>query len=311
MRHTDHDEAGEPIGDPRRSSRRDSAARDRASTAAREWPSTTDLHTDGGLAIREPPVILIPVEVLEGETIPDSLVEFLAPADVILLGYHVLPEQTPAEQASMQFGERAQAAVEDIAHSFVDAGEDPETRVVFTHDRDQTISRIADELGATAILLPNPTGAVSEILVPIRGVLDEDRLADLVATLADEMHERVTLWGLTGETSDFDAEAAVADAAERLQARGVTSVQLTTETATTTTPIIDIVERSAEADVVVMGEGSESPFGILLGDDAERVAEGAVAPVLVVRDREPEATPALETESESETEPDETTESDT
>jgi nucleotide-binding universal stress UspA family protein len=107
----------------------------------------------------------------------------------------------------------------------------------------------------------------------------------------------------------------VADAAERLRARGVTSVQLTTETATTTTPIIDIVERSAEADVVVMGEGSESPLGILLGDDAERVAEGAVAPVLVVRDREPEATPDSEpdpeTESESETEPDETTESDT
>jgi nucleotide-binding universal stress UspA family protein len=154
------------------------------------------------------------------------------------------------------------------------------------------------------VLLPNPVGSVSEMLVPIRGVLDEDRLADLVSTLADEAHERVTLWGLTGEASDFDAEAAVAEIEERLLARGVSAEQITTETAITTTPIIDIVERSAEADVVVMGEGSESPLGILFGDDAERVAEGAVAPVLVVRDREPEPEPETESDASPEAEPD-------
>lgn len=240
-------------------------------------------------AIREPPVVLVPVEVLEGATLPDALVSFLAPAKVVVLGYHVLPEQTPTEQASMQFEKRARAAVDDIAATFVDAGGDPETRVVFTHDRDQTLERVAAELGATATLLPNPTGAVSEVLVPIRGAIDDDRLADLVATLADEAHERVTLWGLTDGPGGFDADTAVTDTADRLRARGVTEAQLTTETATTETPIRDIVERSADADVVVMGAGDESILDALFGDDAERVAEGAVAPVLVVRDRVPEA----------------------
>ena len=238
-------------------------------------------------AIREPPVVLVPVRVLEGDTVPDVLVSFLAPARVVVLGYHVLPEQTPTEQASMQFEARAQAAVDDIAASFVDAGGDPETRVVFTHDREQTVERVAAEAGVTATLLPNPAGGVSEILVPLRGTIDDDRLADLVATLADETHERVTLWGLAAAGSGFDADAAVADAADRLRKRGVPRAQITAETATTDTPIRDIVERSADADVVVMGESDEAILDALFGDDAERVAEGAVAPVLVVRNREP------------------------
>ena len=240
-------------------------------------------------AIREPPVVLAPIEVLEGATLPDALVSFLAPARVIVLGYHVLPEQTPTEQASMQFEDRARAAVDDIAAMFVDASGDPETRVVFTHDRDQTLERVATEVGATAVLLPNPTGAVSEVLVPIRGAIDGDRLADLVATLLDRDHDRVTLWGLTDGPGGFDADAAVADAADRLRARGVVADRIATETGTTETPIRDIVERSADADVVVMGEGDESILDALFGDDAERVAEGAVAPVLVVRGRKPDA----------------------
>ncbi len=238
------------------------------------------------LAIREPPVVLVPVKVLEGEALPDALVSFLAPAQVVVLGYHVLPEQTPTEQASMQFEERARAAVDDIAATFVDAGSDPETRVVFTHDRKQTVERVATELGATAILLPNPTGAVSEVLVPIRGAVDDDRLADLVATLTDETHERVTLWGLTTGPGGFDADGAVADTADRLRKRGIADARLTTETTTTEAPIRDIIERSADADVIVMGEGEESILDALFGDDAERIAEGAIAPVLVVRTRE-------------------------
>lgn len=141
-------------------------------------------------------MVLGPVKALEGGTLPDALVSFLAPARVVVLSYHVLPEQTPTEQASMQFEKRARAAVDDIAAVFAGGG-DPETRVVFTHDHEQTIEWVAAEVNATAILLPNPTGAVSDVRVPIRGAVDDDRLADLVATLADGAHERVTPWRVT------------------------------------------------------------------------------------------------------------------
>lgn len=249
----------------------------------------TDDGAAAGLAIREPPLVVVPVRVLEGDTLSEALVSFLAPARVVVVGYHVLPEQTPAEQASMQFEERARAAVDDIAAAFADAGGHPDTRVVFTHDRDVTIERVAAEVGATATLLPNPTGTVSEVLVPVRGAIDGDRLADLVGTLVADGPARVTLWGLSPEGSSFDAAAAVADAADRLRQRGVAAARIATETATSDAPIRDIVARSVDADVVVMGEGDDSLFGVLFGDDAERVAEGSVAPVLVVRKRDADA----------------------
>jgi len=232
------------------------------------------------LSIREPPTVLVPVRVLEGQSLSETLVEFLAPADVVVLGYHVLPEQTPTEQASMQFEERARTAVADIADVFETAGDAVETRVAFTHDRDQTVERVAGEVGATAVLLPNPAGDIEEVLVALRGVINTDRLADLVATLVAG-GERVTVWGLGGD--GFDAATAVAAARETLLDRGLSGDQLRTETTATETPVYDIIDRSPEFDAIVMGEGGETLLTQLFGDDAERVAEGAVAPVLVVR----------------------------
>ena len=231
----------------------------------------------------EAPTVLVPVKVLEGQALPETLATFLAPADVVVLGYHVLPEQTPAEQASLQFEERAQAAVENIAHAFREAGGAAETRVAFTHDRDQTVERVATEAGATAILLPNPVGEVDDLLVAVRGAIDADRLAALVATLIGDGNQRVTVLGVTADGADFDAEAAVTDVRERLRVRGVAADRITTETAASERPVADIVARSGAFDAVVMGESEETLWSVLFGDETERVAEGAIAPVLVVR----------------------------
>ncbi|SDZ85297.1 Universal stress protein family protein [Haloplanus vescus] len=241
------------------------------------------------LTIREPPKLLVPVRVLEGETLPETLVDFLAPAEIVVLGYHVLPEQTPTEQASMQFEERAQAAVDDVAHAFETAGRTVETRVAFTHDRDQTVARVAAEVDATATLLPNPAGEIEDVLVAIRGAIDTDRLADLVATLVGGSDRRVTVWGVAPDDGDFDIEAAVADARETLRERGVEADVLTTEVSASDRPVADIVERSNEFDVIVMGEGDAGLSSLLFGDESERVAEGAIAPVLIVRERHDEA----------------------
>jgi nucleotide-binding universal stress UspA family protein len=249
--------------------------------------------TVGALAIREPPRVLVPVEVLDGQTIPQSLVEFLAPAELVLLGYHVIPEQTPTEQASMQFEERARAAVDDIAAAFGEAHTDVDTRVAFTHDEDRTIDRVADEVDATAVLLPNPTGEISEILVPLRGIVDVDRLADLVATLVDGDDRLVTLWDLTGEE-----DTALLDRSERtLRGRGLTDAQIRTESDDVEFPTRAIVERSDAFDVIVMGEGEQTLLTTVLGDTSERIAEGAVAPVLVVRRAQDAANEAVPDES--------------
>lgn len=252
-------------------------------------PSDESITAHEDLNIREPPRILIPVEVLEGESISESLVEFLAPAEVILLGYHVLPEQTPTEQASMQFEGRAQEAIRNIAMVFEEVGRDVETRVAFTHDRDQTVDRVAAEVRATAVLLPNPGGKIEDVVVPLRGAIDVDRLGDLVATLIGGPGGTVTLWGLGKEGGEFDPETAVEAVRTNLIDRGLKEEQITTETSVGDSPIYEIVDRSGEFDIIVMGEGGPSVLTSLFGDPSERIAEGSVAPVLVVREREPES----------------------
>jgi nucleotide-binding universal stress UspA family protein len=259
---------------------------DEPTAADESTPSPAEDPLEADLDIHEPPRVLVPVEVLEGQSVAESVVEFLAPAEVVLLGYHVLPEQTPTEQASIQFEDRARAAIEDIAAVFHEAGREVETRVVFTHDRDQTVERVADEVGATATLLPNPTGDIEDVLVPIRGAVDEERLADLVATLLGGRTGSVTLWGLTKNEGEFGPVAAVDRAESTLLNRGLPAEQIATETAVVDAPIHRIVDRSGEFDIIVMGEGGPSLLGSLFGDASERIAEGAVAPVLVVRDRD-------------------------
>lgn len=242
----------------------------------------------GDLSIREPPRVLVPVEVLEGQTVPESVVEFLAPAEIVVLGYHVIPEQTPAEQASMQFETRARDAVEDVAATFAEADREVETRVAFTHDRDETLERVAADVGATAVLLPNPSGPISEVLVPLRGAVDVDRLADLVATLLADEEGRVTLWALSTGEGDAAADDLLARAERTLLDRGVATEQIRTEATAVESPTRAVVDRSGDFDVVVMGEGEESLLTSVLGDTSERIAEGAVVPVLVVRSRERE-----------------------
>ena len=235
------------------------------------------------LEIREPPRILVPVAVLKGQQVAEPLVEFLAAADVVLLGYHVIPEQTPAEQASMQYEERAKDAVEGIAHVFEAAGREIETRVVFTHDRDQTIDRVASEVSATAVLLPNPAGEIQNVLVPMRGAVDVDRMADLVATLLAGRTGSVTLLGLSQEDGGFAADQAVEHVRQTLLDRGFDPEHVLTDTTVSDMAVRTIAERAADYDVIVMGEGGPSLLTTLFGDTAERVAEESLGPVLVVR----------------------------
>lgn len=241
------------------------------------------MSTDDPAGVRDKPTILLPVAVLEGQTIPEPLVDFLAPARVVVLGYHVVPEQTPTEQAGLQFEDRARQAIDTIAESFRAAGGDPETRIAFTHDRDETVERVATEIGATALLLPNPTGEIHDVLVPLRGAISYSRLADIVGTLIADSDRQVTLWGIDTGTDAFDPDEAVSEARARLDRRGIPSEQVDVEFSTEQAPLRAIVERSGAFDAIVMGAGDQSLVTALLGEDEERVAEGAVAPVVVVR----------------------------
>lgn len=221
--------------------------------------------------------VLVPVAILEGETVSSGLVDLLATVDVTVVGYHVLPDQTPPDQARLQYEERATAALEDITEEFRAAGGDADRRLVFTHDREKSVDRIAAETGATAFAITGATGAVERLLVPLSGDVAVERVLAFVEELVGQRAIDVTLFLATDATDD--ARRRLDEARERLAAAGI---ETGTELATGR-PFDALIEAVPGHDAIVMGEQAPSLTSFLFGEESERVAAASVGPVLVVR----------------------------
>ncbi len=168
------------------------------------------------------PSILVPLRVLEGESVPEGVPELLAHAHIVLLGYHVIPEQTAPGQARMQFEDRALERLDDYEAMFEGAGATVERRLVFTHDGQKTIDRMIAEHDCMAVLVPNATGPVEDVLVPVRGAIGVDRLARVVASVFGEMDADVTLYHVADEdTTDDDIQTLLGGMADRLAEFGM------------------------------------------------------------------------------------------
>jgi nucleotide-binding universal stress UspA family protein len=221
--------------------------------------------------------VLVPVEILEGESVSYGLMNLLGTADVTVLGYHELPEQTPADQAREQFEDRAVSALEDLAEEFREAGGDADFRLVFTHDRQQTVDRVADEVDAAAYAITGATGSVGSLLVPLTGDVAVDRILEFVVDLVGDRDIAVTLF-LASEAEN--AEPLLEEAADKLETAGLT---VETGLVAAGQPFDALIEAVAGHDAIVMGENAPSLSSFLLGDEAERVAAASAGPVLVVR----------------------------
>ena len=229
--------------------------------------------------------VLVPIEILEGKTVPPGLMSLLGTMDVTVLGYHVLPEQTPPDQARHQYEERATAALEALSEEFADADGAADHRLVFTHDREQTVRRVADEIDAAAFAISGMAGDVDDLLVSLSGDVDIDRIIAFVIDLVGDRDIAVTLL-IAG-----DAEATVDDrletAATQLREAGID-----TDTSTAAgSPFDSLMDAAPTHDAIVIGEAAPSLRSLVFGDEAERVAAASVGPVLVVRrDETPETT---------------------
>jgi len=138
--------------------------------------------------------VLVPVQVLEGETVSSGLMSLLGTVDVTVLGYHVLPEQTPPDQARMQYEDRANDALEGLSQEFRAAGGEADHRLVFTHDREQTFTRVADDVNARAFAVSGVTADVESLLVSLSGDIAVDRIVGFVEELVGDREVRVTLF---------------------------------------------------------------------------------------------------------------------
>ncbi|MFC6835074.1 universal stress protein [Halomarina ordinaria] len=234
--------------------------------------------------------VLVPVRVLEGETVPEGVPELLADTHVVLLGYHVIPEQTATGQAHLQFEDRATQRLDDYEAIFDEAGATVERRLVFTHDGQKTIDRTIREHDCAAVLVPNATGPVADVLVPVGGTRRTDRLADVVAGVFAGIGPSVTVYHvLEAGESEADVRVHLDAMVDRLGALGMDPSVIETRIERASDPLGAIVETAEAFDAVVMGETDPSLATFVFGMPADQVADRFLGPVFVVQyDPEPD-----------------------
>lgn len=226
--------------------------------------------------------VIVPVAILEGGSISMGLMDLLQTVDVTVLGYHVLPEQTPPDQARVQYEERANAALEDLADEFRESGGEAHHRLVFTQDRAQSIQRVAEESNADAFAITGATGDVNRILVPIMGEVAPERILGFLDEVIGDRAIDITL--LLAAEDEATGSATLTDAEEIAVDHGL---DVETKLILDTAPLEALIAALPNHDVIVMGEQAPSVGSFLFGEVTERVAAESIGPVLVVR-RDPD-----------------------
>lgn len=234
------------------------------------------------------PTILVPIQVLEGETLPEGIPALLAHAHVVLLGYHVVPDQTAPGQARIQFEERATDRLAEFQSILEDAGATVETRLVFTPEKQQTLDRMVVEHDCLAVLIPHATKPPEDVLVAIRGTVGSDRIARLVAGLFANTGIHITLYHIVeGDESDEDAELLLDSVATRLVDLGMAEGAIDHHLEHASNPRDSIAAAATEYDTVVIGESEPSLVTYVFGMGADEVADQFLGPVLVVQREKP------------------------
>ena len=226
--------------------------------------------------------VIVPLAILEGQSLDEDLAAFLTPLEVHLLGYHVVPEQTTPSQMRDQFEEQAQAALDAMVRDIEQAGGAAASRLVFTHDVDQSIQRVAAELGATARVYPNPVAPVESILAVLGSAIDPTRLGAFLGLLRSDRSIDITVLVIPGDDPVEDARVDTLRAA--LSDSEVPPNVIEIRRAEKKPFDDEIIQMSIAHDVTVMGQHRANWRSILFGDIEERVAAESVGPVVEILD---------------------------
>jgi nucleotide-binding universal stress UspA family protein len=227
--------------------------------------------------------ILVPFELPDADEVPPVLVDTLATMEVVLLGHYGLPEQTPPSVARDQFEDDAQAELNNIARRFEETGVSVTTRLVFGKAREKTINRVALEEDCDVILTPGDADAIAEVLVPLRGEANFDRILSFVGELLTATGASVTLFH-TGEESDrLPGEKILADATDRLVEAGVEPDRISQQLSADDDVERSIVGLGDTFDLLVLGETEPSLRDRIFGSRPAQVTAGTDDPAFVVR----------------------------
>lgn len=232
----------------------------------------------------ETPTLLTPVNVSTEPVPADRLVELLAGVNIVLLGYFPVPDQSLPAQLKLTRGDKAQTRLDQLADR-LGANSDIrriETELVFTHDRQDPIDRIADERGCDAVLIPGEAETVERILVPLRSDVNMEQILTFVGAVAGYSGGSITLFHAATDGTE-SGERLLGRAADRLVTGGIDRTKITQEVAEDADGDSQIIEHGSAFDLIVLGETEPSLRKQIFGTTPEKIAEHTSRPVVVVR----------------------------
>lgn len=232
----------------------------------------------------EPPIALIPIEILEGEALSEPLIDLLSPLEVIVLGYHEIPDQTASEQARDQYGERAEEKLASIADRFRERDCEIETRLSFTHDSFGTIEQLATEIDRVAIVIPHQMDAIEDVLVPVRGDINAEAIASTVGTIVAPTTATVTVYNIAqSESAVEEGRRMIETVYDQLVEYGVPETDINMTVDRTDNVLESLIDMANDHDVVVMGEDEPGIMDRIFSGTSDKVAKRSLVPVIVVR----------------------------
>jgi len=237
--------------------------------------------------------VLVPFDVSEDEPLPEEVLGLLSSVGVVLLGYYPVPSQAAPAQIKHQHEEDAERRVDEIADRLRGRADTVTGLLVFTHDRDETVDRVADEHEADAVLTPGEVTSVEGVLVPVRGGQNIENLLGLTGALLGSTEATATLvHSVDEESPEGHGEELLKDAAERLVDLGVDGSRVRTRVSAGDDTAADIASMGDEFDVLVIGETEPSLRDRILGRVPSRILANTSEPVFVVRDTDSTETDA-------------------
>ncbi len=228
--------------------------------------------------------VLVPIDVLGGESVPQTVIDAFASVPIVLLAYRELPDQTGTDQARDQYGDRMRAEVDKLEDAFEAAGcLDISSRLVFTHDRFRTFERVAVEAGCDAVLLANPAPVLETVLVALRGDVALEHITRLLGTLLTDTDLDVTFLHVVAAKAGREEGTALLDAAvDALADTGVDRDRIDRSLVVGGSPTSEILDAAADHDMLVVGESRPSIRRFIFRDRARKLSRETVDPVLVI-----------------------------
>lgn len=217
-----------------------------------------------------------------------SVVGSLAPAQVIVLGYWPVPDQSSPQQLRDQFGDEARTSLDAVKQPLDENDFAVKSELSFTKDRDHLIDRVVNKHGCTSVLLPGTirTTPPESVLVLLRSDSHIEQMVETLSTLFGDSDMHLLLFHAVESGDDTDAvEYMLHGVADRLADRGVDPDRIQWKQSDEGARVDTIVSEVSNHDLVVLGESKPSVRERIFGPIQSGIADRTDRPSLTIRPR--------------------------